>query len=86
MIAIEPSHIYSLNNRDPTQIHVLAGKLLALVVSWITVTAWSAHIQSFSDPYFPTFGLNTERYGVQVRFATKFSMLFGLPELCSHRR
>ena len=27
----------------------------------------SVHIRSYSGPYFPTFGLNTERYGVSIR-------------------
>ena len=27
----------------------------------------SVHIRSFSGPYFPTFGLNTERYSVRTR-------------------
>ena len=27
----------------------------------------SVHIQSFSGPYFSTFGLNTERYSVSLR-------------------
>ena len=26
----------------------------------------SVHIRSFSGPYFPAFGLNTERYGVSL--------------------
>ena len=31
----------------------------------------SARIQSYSDPYFPTFGLNLERYGVSVLIQSK---------------
>ena len=27
----------------------------------------SVHIRSYSGPYFPVFGLNTERYGVYLR-------------------
>ena len=28
-------------------------------------------IQSFSDPYFPAFGINTERYGVTLHIQSK---------------
>ena len=31
----------------------------------------SVSIQSFSDPYFPTFGLNTEGYSVSVRIQSE---------------
>ena len=31
----------------------------------------SVHIQSFSGPYFPEFGLNTERYGVSLCIQSK---------------
>ena len=31
----------------------------------------SVHIRSFSGPYFPTFGLKTERYGVSLRIQSE---------------
>ena len=31
----------------------------------------SVHIRSFSGPYFPAFGLNTERYGVSLRIQSE---------------
>ena len=31
----------------------------------------SVHIRSFSSPYFPAFGLNTERYGVSLRIQSE---------------
>ena len=31
----------------------------------------SVHIRSYSGPYFPAFGLNTERYGVSLRIQSK---------------
>ena len=31
----------------------------------------SVRIRSFSGPYFPAFGLNTERYGVSLRIQSK---------------
>ena len=31
----------------------------------------SVHIRSFSSPYFPSFGLKTERYGVSVRIKSE---------------
>ena len=31
----------------------------------------SVHIRSYSGPYFPTFGLNTDRYGVSLRIQSK---------------
>ena len=31
----------------------------------------SVRIQSFSDPYFPAFGLNTEKYGVSLRIQSE---------------
>ena len=31
----------------------------------------SVHIWSFSDPYFPAFGLNTERYSVFLRLQSE---------------
>ena len=36
----------------------------------------SVHIQSFSGPYFPTFGLNTERYGVSLRIQSECGKLW----------
>ena len=32
----------------------------------------SVRIRSYSGPYFPTFGLNTERYGVYLRIQSEF--------------
>ena len=32
-------------------------------------------VRSFFRPYFPTFGLNTERYGVFVRIQSKFGKM-----------
>ena len=31
----------------------------------------SAHIRSYPGPYFPAFGLNTERYGVSLRIQSE---------------
>ena len=31
----------------------------------------SVHIRSYSSPYFPAFGLNTERYGVSLHIQSK---------------
>ena len=31
----------------------------------------SVRIRSFSSPYFPAFGLNTERYGVSLRIQSE---------------
>ena len=36
----------------------------------------SVHIQSFSGPYFPTFGLDTERYGVSLRIQSECGKLW----------
>ena len=35
----------------------------------------SVRIRSYSDPYFPTFGLNTERYGVSLRIQSKYGKI-----------
>ena len=35
----------------------------------------SARIRSFSRPYFPAFGLNTERYSVSVRIQYKYGKI-----------
>ena len=35
----------------------------------------SGRIGSFSGPYFPAFGLNTERYGVSLRIQSKFGKI-----------
>ena len=32
----------------------------------------SIRIWSYSDPYFPALGLNTERYGVSLRIQSEF--------------
>ena len=39
----------------------------------ITQIHWvkSVRIRSFSDPHFPAFGLNTERYGVSICIQSK---------------
>ena len=43
-----------------------------------TVSGWKLHcvksvrIQSYSGPYFPTFGLNKERYGISPRIQAKW--------------
>ena len=34
-------------------------------------TTWSFRIRSFSGPYFPAFGLNTERYEVSLRIQSE---------------
>ena len=34
----------------------------------------SVRIRSYSGPYFPTFGLNTERYGVSLRSISPYSV------------
>ena len=34
--------------------------------SWVTHCVKSARIRNYSGPYFPAFGLNTERYGVSL--------------------
>ena len=31
----------------------------------------SVHIRSYSDSYFPIFGLNTERHGISLRIQSK---------------
>ena len=38
---------------------------------WLTHCVKSVRIRSFSGPYFPTFGLNTEKYGVSIRTQSK---------------
>ena len=35
----------------------------------------SVHASSYSGPYFPAFGLNTERYGVSLRIQSKCAKL-----------
>ena len=35
----------------------------------------SIHIQRFSGPYLPTFGLNTERYGVSLHIQSEFGKM-----------
>ena len=36
----------------------------------------SVHIRSFSGPYFPTFGLNTVRYGVSLRIQPEYGEIW----------
>ena len=36
----------------------------------------SVHTRSFSGPYFPTFGLNPERYGVSLHTQSKYLSVF----------
>ena len=35
----------------------------------------SVRIRSFPDRYFPTFGLNTQRYGVSLRIKCKYEKI-----------
>ena len=35
----------------------------------------SVHIQSFSGPYFPAFGVNVERYGVSLHIQSKYGII-----------
>ena len=35
----------------------------------------SARIRGYSGPYFPTFGMNTERYGVSLRMQFEFGKI-----------
>ena len=47
--------------------------ILSNMLVIITQIHWvkSVRIRSFSDPYFPAFGLNTERYGVSLCIQSK---------------
>ena len=47
------------------------GKTLYIFNIWILHCVKSVRIQSFSGPYFPAFGLNTERYSVSLRIQSK---------------
>ena len=61
---------------------ILNGKLHFLcspsyLFEWMAILIWDYHcvksvfIQSYSGPYFPAFGLNTERYGVSLRIQSE---------------
>ena len=52
-------------NRKWLLIFVVA-KYLFLTEKETNRSIKSVHIQSYSGPYFPAFGLNTERYGVSL--------------------
>ena len=45
-------------------------------VIWITHCMKNVRVWSFSGPYFPAFGLNTERYGIFLRIQTECSKIW----------
>ena len=36
----------------------------------------SVRVRNFSGPYFPAFGLNTERYGVSLRIQSEYGKIW----------
>ena len=64
-------------------VNTMAMNAVDLIII-ITHCTKSIQIRSFSGPYFPVFGLNTERYGVSLRIqsedwkiGTKKNFVFG---------
>ena len=46
-------------------------KISSNILFWMIQCIKSARIRNYSGPYFPAFGLNTERYGVSLRIQSK---------------
>ena len=72
------TNLHSLHKNE----EILNGKLHFLcspsyLFEWMAILTWDYHceksvfIQSYSDPYFPAFGLNTERYEVSPRIQSE---------------
>ena len=57
---------------------IICSKTLALVVERLFCKCETTHCvksvrnRNFSGPYFPAFGLNTERYSVSLRIQSKY--------------
>ena len=77
-----------ISTRTVIFIALLFVYLLHIHFNSVTVSLWSdfqnagqfhcmisAHIRSFSGPYFATFGLNSERYGVSLRIEPEYGKI-----------
>ena len=51
--------------------YIVCRKFTVLILVWSLYCVKSLRIRNFSDPNFPAFGLNTERYGVSLRIQSE---------------